>query len=314
MSASEVCPLPSRPNLNLHLREYGKAPDELRRLINYMARACKYISYSIQTTEAGLSGIENQYGEAQLALDALSDDLIRQYLCESHLCNQYVSEEQEEIVKLYDEGPYTVAFDPLDGSSLVDANFTIGSIFGIYEGNEIIGRTPREQVAAMYVLYGPRTIFCYSTGHGVHSFILNDVGEYILLQDNLTIGDPATHYSPGNLRAIQDNEKYNKLMMDWLDRTLTLRYSGCMVPDIHHILVKGQGVFTNLGGNKYPDGKLRHAIECGPFAYIIENAGGKATDGTVNLLDKPIDAINQRTQIIAGSASEVDTVMDMLNS
>lgn len=317
MGTATSCPTPDKPSLNWHLRNHSGAEDSLRHIIADLSRAAKYISYAIQTTEAGLSGGSNSFGEEQLKLDVLADDIIREHLCESGLVSSYISEEQEDIIELDKDGEYTVVFDPLDGSSLVDANFAIGSIFGIYKGGDIIGRTPREQVAALYVLYGPRTLLVYSvgSGKGVHQFILNDVGEYVLLRDHLGIGDDAKNYSPGNLRAITTNEKYKNAMNSWLDEGKTLRYSGCMVADIHHILSKGQGVFSNIGGGSdstYPDGKLRHVFECGPFAFLAEEAGGVATDGAVSILDKKIEGVDQRTALIIGSKNEVERIGGML--
>jgi len=299
----------TRPSLNAHLFEHGGVSDALRHLITHIARASKYISYAIHTTEAGLEGNVNQFGEEQQKLDVLSDDIVRQHLLESHLVSAYVSEEQPEMRELDSDAPYAVAFDPLDGSSLIEANFSIGSIFGIYEGNTIIGRKPAEQVAALYVLYGPRTLLVYSTGNGVHMFILNEVGEYMLLESHLGVADDAKNYSPGNLRALDDNEGYKKTMDRWLSQKLTLRYSGCMVADIHHILSKGQGIFTNVGGSKYPDGKLRLAFECGPFSYLVEQAGGAASDGKQRILLKTITSIDQRTPLIIGSKNEVKRVI-----
>lgn len=309
---SAACPIPERISLNYHLFHKVKAPDKLRHLINDIARSCKYISYEIQIAEGGLSGGKNVFGEEQLELDVLSDKIIQQHLCESELVCCLVSEEQQDVVELAKDGSYSVVFDPLDGSSLVDANLAIGSIFGIYEGSEIIGKTPREQVAALYVIYGPRTMLIYSTGDGVHEFILNDVGEFIMFREFLGVADDAKNYSPGNLRALTDNENYNKVVHRWLDQAFTLRYSGCMAADVHHILSKGQGVFTNVGGNKYPEGKLRLVFECGPFSYLMEQAGGASSDGTQSILDKKIEEVDQRTPIIIGSKNEVEKTVSEL--
>ena len=314
MPPLNYCAMPGRKSLNAHLYQKGNVPDSLRHLILDIARAAKYIQFAIRTTEAGLAGSDNQYGEEQLKLDVLSDEIIRQHLSESRLVACLASEEHAEIIELGTQAPYSVVFDPLDGSSLVDANFAIGSIFGIYEGTSIIGRTPREQVAALYVLYGPRTLLLYSTGNSVHEFILNEVGEFTLLREFLGIGDIAKNYSPGNLRAVNENQGYRNVMQRWLDQSLTLRYSGCMVADIHHIFSKGQGVFANVGGKKYPEGKLRLVFECGPFAYLADQAGGIASDGVNNILDKRIVAIDQRTPIIIGSKSEVALVCEELSA
>jgi len=284
----------------------------LRHLILDIARAARAIQFAIRTTDTGLAGSKNNFGEEQVKLDVLSEDIIRQHLCESRLVATYISEEQPEAVELDHDAPYSVVYDPLDGSSLVDTNFAIGSIFGIYKGKDVVGKKPREQVAALYVLYGPRTILVYAAGGSVHQFLLDEIGEFVLLREYLGIADEAKNYSPGNLRAVNDNEGYKKLMQTWLDDGLTLRYSGCMVADIHHIISKGQGVFTNVGGKKYPEGKLRLVFECGPFAYIVEQMGGKTSDGKISILDKTIESIDQRSPLIIGSSKAVDASVSIL--
>ncbi len=319
MAQTVHCPVPDQPSLNWHLKNVTKAPDDLRHLIADISRAAKYISYAIQTTDAGLSGNTNSFGEDQLKLDEISDDMIRESLCEAGSVCCYISEEKDDVIELDTDGKFTVVFDPLDGSSLVDANFSIGSIFGVYEGGDIIGKTPREQKAALYVLYGPRTLLIYSVGNGtgVHEFILNDVGEFKLLRSHMGVADEAKNYSPGNLRAVTTNKGYNDAVQGWLADEKTLRYSGCMVADIHHILSKGQGIFSNVGGGpdtKYPDGKLRHVFECGPFAYLVEEAGGLSSDGTQSILDKEITHVDQRTAVIIGSKNEVEKTVQMLSN
>lgn len=308
-----ACPTPSHVSLNEHLLTKGNISDALRHLILDIARAAKYIQFALRTTQAGLSGTRNTFGEEQLKLDVVSDDIIRRHLCQSRLVASFASEEQKDIIELDSKAPFSVVYDPLDGSSLVEANFAIGSIFGMYGGAELIGRTPREQVAALYVIYGPRTILVYSTGNSVHEFLLDDVGEFILIREFLGIADVAKTYSPGNLRAIHENDGYKKLMQTWLDEELTLRYSGCMAADVHHIISKGQGVFSNVGGSSYPEGKLRLAFECGPFAYIVEHAGGAASDGKTSILDKKITGIDQRTPILIGSKKEVERACKILS-
>ncbi len=297
----------SRPSLNEHLYTHAQVPDGLRHLIMHIATATKYIHHAIRTTEAGLAGTENQFGEKQVKLDVLSEEIIRTHLAESHLVATHFSEESDDIIELDAKAPYSVVYDPLDGSSLVDVNFAIGSIFGIYPGTDIIGRKPSDQVAALYVLYGPRTLLVYSTGNGVHEFILNEVGEFVLLRQFLGVGDTAKTFSPGNMAAVQEHPRLQKLLQEWSE-TLTLRYAGCMVADAHHVLSKGQGVFFNVGGGKFPQGKLRMIFECGPFAYLMDQAGGVASDGKQPLLEKEIVSLDQRTPIIMGSKEAVEKV------
>ena len=300
------------PSLNDHLSS-AKVPDDLRHVIMHIAKAGKAVAHAIRTTEAGLSGKTNQFGEEQVKLDVLSDQIVHDDLRQSGMVASFISEEQSDIIELDPKAPYSVAFDPLDGSSLVEANFSIGSIFGIYKGAEILGKKPADQAAALYILYGPRTVLVYGAGNGVHEFVLNEMGEFILVREFLGVGDDAKNYSAGNLRAVTDTPAYRTLVNHWLDEELTLRYSGCMVADVHHILAKGQGIFTNIGGSKYPEGKLRLVFECGPFAYLIEQAGGASSDGLQSILEKKIEKIDQRTPIILGSKNEVKRACKVLS-
>ena len=304
----------ARMSLNEHLITNAKVEDNLRHLMLDIARAAKYIQRAIRTTEAGLAGTVNQFGEEQIKLDVLSNECIARHLEESRQVASYASEEEDMVIELNSKAPYSVAFDPLDGSSLVDVNFAIGSIFGIYKGKEMIGKTPREQVAALYVIYGPRTLLVYAASNGTHEFILNDVGEFTLLRENLGIADEAKTFSPGNSSAVSDNAGYKKVLDTWLAEKPNMRYSGCMVSDMHHVLSKGQGVFANVGGKKYPEGKLRLLFECGPFAHLFAQAGGSTSNGTASILDVKITSVDQRTPIVAGSTKEVTKVCEMLKA
>ena len=300
-------------SLNAHLRKSG-APDHLRHLITDIALAGKYIVQEVWHGKTGLAGSENQFAEEQMQMDVLSNEIIEKHLKENELVACYASEEQSEIVELHPKAPYSVVFDPLDGSSLVDVNFAIGTIVGIYEGKSILKKTPREQVAALYLIYGPRTMLIYSLGKGkgVHEFVLNPVGEFVLVREFLGVGDTAKTYSPGNISAAAEGGGYKKLIDLWISEKKTLRYSGGMVPDVHHVLSKGEGIFCNIGGAKYPEGKLRLAFECGPFAFLIEEAGGASSNGTKSILDLPLQKIDQRTPFIVGSKKEVERAVKIL--
>lgn len=302
--------------LDSHLHYKTDAPHSLRHLIRYIARATKYIHHAIKTTDLGLAGTSNLFGEDQLSLDVLADRIIMETLKVSRLVVNAISEESEtETVFEHDlkDETYSVAYDPLDGSSLVDTNLAIGSIFSIYKSGPFIGRTGREQVAAVYVVYGPRTTLVYSAGKGVHEFTLNDVYEYSLTREDLKMQDDSKYFGPGNLRATQTNPKYKKLVDDWMLKGCTLRYSGGMVPDINHILLKGQGIFTYPPfPPKYPNGKLRLLFECNPFAYLMEAAGGMAHNDEQPILDIPIREWHQRTPIYIGSKNEVKRTAEVL--
>lgn len=292
-------------DLNTHLR-LANTEDHLRHLIIEISRASKYINHAIQTGELGLAGTSNLYGEMQLELDVLSDKIITDALFQSGLVSCLSSEEKGEALECVSQfGEYVVVFDPLDGSSLVDTNLSVGSVFGIYPKGDLIGRKGNEMVAALYILYGPRTTLIYTTGNGSHEFTLNDVGEYNLSKENIKIRDEAKRFAPGNLRVIGEVPEYEKAVNHFMRGGLTLRYSGGMVPDINTTLMKGDGIFMYPGSPKEPNGKLRLLFECAPMAMIMTAAGGIATDGQVDILDKTIEALDQRTAIFIGSKESV---------
>jgi len=293
-------------SLEKHLHD-TKIEHNLRHLICTIARTAKYIHNAMQTGDLGLAGTSNMYGDAQLALDVLSNQIFLKELQESHYTTVLASEEMDEIVVTPKElkGDYAVVFDPLDGSSLVNANLAIGSIFGIYKGEKLIGRTGDDLVAALYVIYGPRVTLVYSVGKGVHEFILNAVGEFVLSKEDIKVEKDAKNFAPGNLRAAKENKKYSELMDYWINNDFTLRYSGGMVPDINHIFMKSQGIFTYPKHKDAPKGKLRLLFECAPMAYLMEKAGGRATDGQERILDIKIETLDQKTPIFIGSEKAV---------
>jgi len=297
--------------LDTHLYE-SDTSDNLRHLIMYISRGIKYINHALQMGDLGKAGSTNTSGEEQLELDVLANKIIMENLEMSRLVSAAASEEEEGL-RAYEGGIFSVAFDPLDGSSLVDANLAIGSIFSIFEGKGFMGRTGREQVAALYAVYGPRTTLIYSTGKGVHEFTLNDVGEFTLTKEDIKIAETTQHFAPGNLRAVNDSAVYKKLVEDWMNDKYTLRYSGGMVPDINHIFMKGEGIFTYPPyPPKYPDGKLRLLFECNPFAFLAEQAGGKASAGKMEVMDIEIEDLHQRTPIYIGSKQEVEKALEMM--
>lgn len=305
--------------LDTHLYESG-IPDDLRHLITYIARAGKYIHHSLKTGDLGLAGSSNLFGEHQLALDVLADKIIEENLMICRLVNSAISEEKEEVITCKCDGKkcggaYSVAYDPLDGSSLVDSNLSIGSIFSIMKSEGFIGKTGRDQVAALYVVYGPRTTLTYTVGKGVHEFTMNDVGEYQLTNENLTLKETSKHFSPGNLRACITDKKYKALLDQYIADEYTLRYSGGMVPDINHMLSKGEGIFTYPAHlPKYPHGKLRLLFECNPFSFIVEQAGGASSNGEIAVMDIEITDSHQQTPIFIGSKKEVEKVMSFLKN
>jgi fructose-1,6-bisphosphatase I len=302
MSRSDSTPL--HIDLRRHLRENDEDRD-LTRLICEIADASKYIIHAIRTGELGMAGTSNLYGEEQLALDVLSDRIIIKRLRHSDVVANLVSEESGEIVPIDpdNEDKFSVAFDPLDGSSLVDVNLAVGTIVSIYKGNNLL-QPGRNQVAAMYILYGPRTTLVYSTGKGVHEFGMNSLMEFTLNYENIRMTGPARIYSPGGLRSkyTPGTEKFARALEE---SGTKLRYSGGFVPDINQVLIKRGGLFMYPHLTDAPSGKLRLLFELNPMAFLIEQAGGAASDGRQRILDIEPDGVELRAPVFIGTAEAV---------
>lgn len=285
---------------------------ELRRLIWQIAVTGKYISAKIHESNRKLAGFENIYGEEQLALDKSSDEILQSQLKYSGFVREYASEEQPEIMQIGDgDEQYSVTADPLDGSSLVDTNLAIGTIIGIYRGP--LGKIGKNDiVAAMYITYGPLITMVYSAGKGTHEFVLNREGEYVLSEANIVLKDKGSIYSLGGLRK------------DWLPGHLKfiefleaegykLRYSGGFVPDINQIMIKRGGVFTYPALKGSEKGKLRLIFELKPLAFLIEQAGGRATNGDIDILKIKPESLDQRSPIYIGSTYEIEKAREFLS-
>ena len=283
----------------------------LQSVLNAVMRAGLFISDAVKIADTGKAGTKNAYGEEQAALDVIANDIMDGALKGCENVGFVASEELDKPLRLHENGVFTVCHDPIDGSSLIDVNLSVATIVGIYPLIDLVGRTPREQVAALFFLYGPRTTMMFTSGDGIHEFTLRD-GEFVLTKSDVKISDNGKMFAPGNLRAAIERGDYVKLVEYWMREQYTLRYSGGMVPDINQILIKGGGVFTYPPYSDMPDGKLRLLFECGPMAMLIEQAGGIATDGKTPILDKKITDMTQRTPIFAGSKNEVEKVMSML--
>ena len=274
--------------------------------------AVKKIRAAIQTQGTHYAGTINASDEKQLALDVQANNIVVEELKKSELVGMMASEEMEEAVHMKGakSAGFCVVFDPLDGSSLVDVNFAMGSIFGVYDWpqeKEAMGNVRgADQIAACYAVYGPHTTLVFTTGRGTHEVRLAEDGNFYMTKENLRVAPEAKHFAPGNLRAAAEREDYLRLTNDWIKRGLTLRYSGGMVPDINHILLKGNGIFSYPGYAKAPQGKLRLLFECAPMAFLMEQAGGSATDGNVRILDKKINQLRERSPIFLGSSAAVE--------
>jgi len=285
---------------------------ELRRLIWQIAVTGKYISAKIHESNRKLAGFRNIYGEEQLSLDRSADDILRNQLQFSGFVREYSSEERDAVIKIgKGDEKYFVTADPLDGSSLVDSNLSIGTIIGIHK-ESIFAEGEKTMAAAMYITYGPLITMVYTAGHGTHEFVLNREGEYVLSQENILFNEKGSIYSPGGLRKECTPEHLK--FLEYLEAEgYKLRYSGGFVLDINQILIKKGGLFTYPALKKEPQGKLRLLFELQPIAFIVEQAGGMATNGKNDILSLTVNELEQRSPIYAGSRFEVEKAREFLN-
>lgn len=308
-----------------HLQSFSAEAQDLSALMNRIALAAKLISRRLSRAGLmagvlGFTGEVNVQGESVKKMDVYANEVFISVFKQSGLVCRLASEEMEKPYYIPENCPigrYTLLYDPIDGSSNVDINLNVGSIFCIrqQQGDDLDGEAKDllqngyQQIAAGYVLYGPSTMLVYSLGNGVHSFILDpSLGEFILFQENITIPEHGPIYSTneGNFwqwdESIRDYTRYVHRHEGY-----TARYSGALVGDIHRILMQG-GVFLYPGTVKNPEGKLRLLYESAPLAFLIEQAGGRASDGKQNLLDIVPDRLHARTPLIIGSREDVKLV------
>ena len=286
---------------------------ELRRLIWQIAVMGKYISAKIHESNRKLAGFKNIFDEEQLSLDRSADEILKNQLEYSGFVREYASEEQDSVIQIgKGDEKYFITADPLDGSSLVDTNLSIGTIIGIHR-ESMLASGRQTLAAAMYITYGPLITMVYSAGKGTHEFVLNREGEYVLSEENITLKDKGDIYSLGGLRKdwTPEHLKY----VEFLEKEgYKLRYSGGFVPDINQVLIKRGGVFTYPALKKSPKGKLRLLFELQPMSFIIENAGGMATNGKEDILSLKVEDLNQRCPIYIGSRFEVEKAREFLTA
>lgn len=225
---------------------------------------------------------KNDFGEEQLNVDKETDEIIYHNLKESGVVYSACSEESCNPTVLNEDGQYILTFDPLDGSSIVDANFAVGSIFGIWPKCDLIGTSCREMIGACLAVYGTKScaLVYDSVKDQVDELTYRRIGDekkWVVTQEKMTIAPDAKTFAPGNLSVIKELPGY-KLVVDWyIDMGKKLRYSGGMAPDVYHIFHKGEGVFLYPGIKEKKIAKLRVLYECAPIALLVEKAGGKAT-------------------------------------
>jgi fructose-1,6-bisphosphatase I len=262
------------------------------------------IKRAIDVKDIGYSQEQNSSGETQLQLDIQSDLIIEEEFSLVEGIHTIASEEKELPMILHPQGRYFIAFDPLDGSSLVDVNLSVGSIFGIYDG-EFIGS---QLIASCYVVYGPRVELVFSHEGKVKLYLLQE-GEFEYVKE-IHLGEKGKIMAPGGTQQFW--APYHKAMIDsFFADGYRLRYSGGMVPDLHQILLKGGGLFSYPGATDKPEGKLRQLFEVFPFAFIFECAGGQAIDGTKRVLEKTTAHIHDTSPCFFGSKYEISIVADV---
>jgi len=319
----------------LKQKEFPYAKGELSSLLHHIGTAAKMINKKIN--KAGLidiigsSGEVNVHGENQQKLDIYADEVFISSLLSSGECCGVATEENENEILFSDEfasnGKYIVCIDPLDGSSNIDYNVSVGTIFSIYRritqrgenvGNEDFLQEGTQQVAAGYIIYGSSTMLVYSTGSGVNGFTLDpSIGEFCLSHPDIKTPEDGTIYSvnEGNYihfpEGIKKYIKYCQEMDKESGRPYTSRYIGSLVSDFHRNLLKG-GVFLYPENEKMPRGKLRLVYECNPIAFIAIQAGGRASDGYNSLLEIKPSSLHQRSPFYAGSDNMVKKIEEFL--
>ncbi|MDD3324085.1 MAG: class 1 fructose-bisphosphatase [Sulfurospirillaceae bacterium] len=260
------------------------------------------IKKAIEFDDTGYSQNQNATGDTQLKLDIKSDLIIEEEFQKVTSIKEIVSEEKEDKTPLHVEGRYLIGYDPLDGSSLIDVNLSVGSIFGIYDG----GYAGKNLIASVYVVYGPRVELVIATDD-VKLYRLNQNSEFVFIK-TVKLNEK------GKLNATGATQKgwsaKHKEMVDAIFQDgYRLRYSGGMVPDLHQILLKGGGLFSYPSTTDVPNGKLRMIFEVFPFAFVYEKAGGLAIDGKRRILDLTPSHPHDTTPCFFGSKTEIERVL-----
>ncbi|QTY26682.1 class 1 fructose-bisphosphatase [Flavobacterium sp. CS20] len=311
-----------------HQKSFKYSSGELSRLINSIRLAAKVVNHEVN--KAGLVDILGQHGETniqgeeQQKLDVYANNLFIETLTNREIVCGIASEEEDSFITVQGhnkahDNKYVVLMDPLDGSSNIDVNVSVGTIFSIYRRVTPIGQPVEmrdflqpghQQVVAGYIIYGTSTMLVYTTGYGVNGFTLNPaIGTYYLSHPNMKFPETGQIYSinEGNYvhfpQGVKDYIKYCQEEKD--NRPYTSRYIGSLVSDIHRNMIKG-GIYIYPKSSKVTDGKLRLLYECNPMAFIVEQAGGKASDGKQRIMDIQPTELHQRVPFFCGSKKMVE--------
>ncbi len=315
--------------VNEKQNDFSYASGEFSRLLNDIGIAAKYVHREVN--KAGLAdimgyeGTQNVQGEDQKKLDVFANDQFIKALKHGGQCCAIASEENDELVTYDNEtsnkGKYVVAIDPLDGSSNIEVNVSIGTVFSIYRRKSKTGNPGTESdllqpgtelVAAGYVIYGSSTMLVYTTGNGVNGFTLDpSVGLFLLSHADMKIPEGGNIYSVNEANYIYFPEGVKEYIRYCQEddpkslRPYTTRYIGSLVADFHRNLIRG-GIYLYPGTKKNPNGKLRLLYECNPVAFLAEQAGGKASDGFRRTMEIQPESLHQRTPLIVGSKHMVE--------
>ena len=300
-------------------KEYTSSTGELTNLLRDIGVAAKIINREVNKAGLvnilGVAGSENESGDLVQKLDIYANDKLIECLGNSGECAAIGSEEMEGIIQVSPvankKPKYVVIFDPLDGSSNIDVNVSVGTIFSIYRRvSDLSGPATLDDflqpgtalVAAGYVLYGTSTLLVYTTGRGVNGFTLDpSIGEFCLSHKDIRIPEDGAYYAVNQGYYLKFDLEMRRYIDHCSDLNLGLRYIGSMVSDIHRLMIQG-GIFLYPNTRKYPKGKLRLLYECNPMSYIVEQAGGMAiTCQLERILDMPVYQLHQRATIAIGS-------------
>lgn len=307
---------------------------ELSRLLNSIRLAAKVVNHEVNKAGLvdiiGAAGETNIQGEDQQKLDVYANDKFTQTLTRRNIICGLASEEEDDYITINsqdenNQNKYVVLIDPLDGSSNIDVNVSVGTIFSIYRRITPLG-TPvqlkdflqkgNKQVAAGYVVYGTSTMLVYTTGAGVNGFTLNPaIGSFYLSHPNMEFPENGNIYSvnEGNYfdfpKGVKNYIKYCQAEEE--DRPYTSRYIGSLVSDFHRNMIKG-GIYLYPQGSRNPQGKLRLLYECNPMAYIAEQAKGKASDGSRRIMDIEPTELHQRVPFVCGSKNMVNKLEEFM--
>jgi len=299
--------------------QFQYASGELSQLLRDIALASKVVNREVNKAGLidimGAVGSTNLAGDQQQKLDVLANIRFTRALAKGGEVCALVSEESDSFVDLNNNGKYVIAIDPLDGSSNIDVNVSIGTIFSIYRRKSAPGTPIRtedimqkgtDQVAAGYILYGSSTMLVYTTGHGVHGFTYEaSLGEYFLSHPDMQIPEDGKIYSVNEGLHNSFDESVKSYLQYCKDSAYTARYIGSLVADFHRNLLKG-GIYIYPATAKDAHGKLRLIYECNALAFLAEQAGGKATDGERRIMEIEPTSLHQRTPFYVGSSKMVE--------